>query len=120
MRQVVRHIEVAPASPELTAAAHSLVATLRRAHSGKGGYDAAWPVHATAATGAAASSPRRQHGGTPPCRGVWGVITTNVCRCIPVALRHTKKPRIAVPGSAHMEDMSTNQFYAGAPDSCRC
>ena len=69
MRQVVRHIEVAPASPELTAAAHSLVATLRRAHSGKGGYDAAWPVHATAATGAAASSPRRQHGGTPPCRG---------------------------------------------------
>ena len=53
----------------LTAAAHSFVATLRRAHGGKEGYDAASPVHATAATGAAVSSPRQQHGAPPSYRG---------------------------------------------------
>ena len=69
LRHVLRHIEAATAPPALTTAAHSLVATPRRAHSVDGRYDAAWPVHATPATGAPASSPRRQHDGTPPCRG---------------------------------------------------
>ena len=49
-RKVLRHIDADPASPEFTAAAHSLVATLRRAHSGQGGNDATWPVRTTPIT----------------------------------------------------------------------
>ena len=37
LRQALRHIEAAPASPALTAGVHSLVATLRREYSEKGG-----------------------------------------------------------------------------------
>ena len=37
-----RNISTAPASSELTAPAHVIVTTPRRAHSGPGGYDAAW------------------------------------------------------------------------------
>ena len=65
LRQVFRHIGTASASSELTTAAHFLVITLRRACSRSGGYYAAWPVRISPSTGAAASLPRRQHGGTP-------------------------------------------------------
>lgn len=59
LRKFFWHIATVPASPELTAAAHSLVATFGWAHNGHGGYDAAWPVHAPLSSDAAAPSPRR-------------------------------------------------------------
>ena len=45
LRQVFEHTTTPPACAELPAAAHSVVATLRRMNSGHGEYAAVWPVH---------------------------------------------------------------------------
>ncbi|CAN0525054.1 unnamed protein product, partial [Laminaria digitata] len=56
LRQVFRHIATAPASSELTAAAHALVVVLRQAHADAKPGEAEWPNRSTLSGGAASSS----------------------------------------------------------------
>ena len=68
LRLVFRHIDTAPASPELTSAAHALVDVLRSVHAVPGRF-ITWPDRSTLGAAAAASSPRRHHGASSPRHG---------------------------------------------------
>ena len=68
LRLVFRHIDTAPASPELTSAAHALVDVLRSVHTAPGRF-ITWPDSSTPGAAASASSPRRHHGASSPRHG---------------------------------------------------
>ena len=68
LRLVFRHIDTAPASPELTSAAHSPVDVLRAVHTVPGRC-VTWPDRSTLGAAATASSPRRKTRRPPPRHG---------------------------------------------------
>lgn len=65
LRLFFRYIDTASALPELTSGAHALVDVLQNVHTVPG-HCVAWPNRSTLGTAAAGSSPRRQHGVSPP------------------------------------------------------